>query len=197
VTRRNTIKMASKKTSAPAAPASPAAIDPRYPIGPVELVQQFTPEARAAAIALIAALPAQLHDAVRGLDQAQLDTPYRDGGWSVRKVVHHVADSHVNAYVRHKLVATETDPPLKAYDENLWADLADANGPIGGSLLLLTSLHERWVTFLRSLPAAAFARTGLHSDRGKLSLDCLLAIYAWHGRHHVAHITQLRLAKGW
>jgi uncharacterized damage-inducible protein DinB len=174
-----------------------ATTDPRYPIGKAELRGRLDDRARSAAIAQIAALPGAMHDAVRGLDQVQLDTPYRDGGWSVRKVVHHVADSHVNAYVRCKLVATESAPPLKAYDENAWSTLADANAAVGSSLLLLTALHERWAGFLRSLPAAAFARTGLHSDRGAMTLDDLVALYAWHGRHHVAHVTTLRAGKGW
>lgn len=171
--------------------------DPRYPIGKVELTGSLTPAARAAAIAAIARLPDQLHDAVRGLDQQQLDTPYRDGGWKLRAVVHHIADSHVNAYVRHKLTATETDPPIKAYDENAWAQLADAQGPIGNSLLLVQALHDRWATCLRSLPATAFSRTCVHSERGKMTLDDLVALYAWHGAHHVAHITTLRRGKGW
>ncbi len=171
--------------------------DPRYPIGKVELTGKLAPAARASAIGAIARLPDQLHDAVRGLDQTQLGTPYRDGGWTVRQVVHHLADSHVNAYVRHKLAITETDPPVKAYDENAWAQLVDANGPIGNSLLLVQAIHDRWMTCLRSLPDAAFARTCVHSERGKLTLDDLLAIYAWHGAHHVAHITTLRAAKRW
>ena len=171
--------------------------DPRYPIGKIELPGALTPAARAQAIATLAGVPHALHDAVRGLDQAQLDTPYRDGGWTLRQVVHHIADSHVNAYVRHKLTITETDPPVKAYDENAWAQLVDANGPIGNSLLLVQAIHDRWATCLRSLPEAAFARTCMHSERGKLTLDDLLAIYAWHGAHHVAHITTLRAAKRW
>lgn len=176
---------------------SATAQDPRYPIGPLAMVAAFDPAARAAAIGQIAALPAQLHDAVRGLSPTQLDTHYREGGWTVRQVVHHLADSHLNAYVRCKLVATEHEPPLKVWDENAWAALPDANGPIGGSLLIVSSLHERWAHFLRTQPASSFARTGLHSQRGPLSLDALLSIYAWHGAHHVAHITSLRRARGW
>jgi uncharacterized damage-inducible protein DinB len=172
--------------------------DPRYPIGKVELPGTLTPAARATAISTIAAVPTHLYDAVRGLDQSQLDTPYRAGGWSVRTVVHHIADSHVNAYVRHKLTMTEqTPPPIKAYDENEWAKLTDATGPIGNSLLLLQALHDRWATCLRSLPAATFARTCVHSERGAMTLDDLVALYAWHGSHHVAHITSLRTANGW
>jgi len=145
----------------------------------------------------MAAMPGKLYDAVSRLDDAQLDTPYRTGGWSVRQVVHHIADSHINAYVRHKLTITEQDPPIKAYDENQWARLADANGPVGPSLLLVQALHERWVHCLRTQPENAFARTCVHSERGKMTLDDLVALYAWHGDHHVAHITQLRRAKGW
>lgn len=172
--------------------------DPRYPIGTIQLRGTLTPAAREAAIAALAGVPHRLHEAVRGLDQAQLDTPYRRGGWTVRQVVHHLADSHVNAYVRHKLTIAEPAPPsIKAYDENEWALLADANGPIGPSLLLVQALHERWVGCLRSLPAAAFARTCVHSERGVMTLDDLVALYAWHGSHHVAHVTTLRAAKGW
>lgn len=171
--------------------------DPRYPIGVIELTGSLTPAARAAAISRLGAVPNELHEAVRDLDPAQLDTPYRDGGWTVRQVVHHVADSHINAYVRSKLAMTEQDPPIKAYDENLWAKLADAQGPIGPSLLLVQSLHDRWVHCLRALPEQAFARTCVHSERGKMTLDDLTALYAWHGTHHIAHITQLRRRKGW
>jgi uncharacterized damage-inducible protein DinB len=176
---------------------SSVAVDVRYPIGPVSIVASYDPASRAAAIARIAALPTRLHEAVRGLSATQLDTRYRDGGWTLRQVVHHLADSHLNAYVRFKLVATEIDPPLKVWDENAWAALPDARGPIGGSLLLVTSLHERWTQFLRELPAAAFARTGMHAQRGPLTLDALLSIYSWHGDHHAAHITELRRRMGW
>jgi len=171
--------------------------DPRYPIGKIELTGSLTAAARAVAIGRLGAVPNELHDAVRGLDGPQLDTPYRDGGWTVRQVVHHVADSHIHAYVRSKLAMTEQEPPIKAYDENLWAKLHDAQGPIGPSLLLVQSLHDRWVHCLRALPEQAFARTCLHSERGKMTLDDLTALYAWHGTHHIAHIAQLRSARGW
>lgn len=172
--------------------------DPRYPIGTIDLPVKATPTSRAAAIATIAAVPNQLYEAVRGLDQAQLDTPYRTGGWSLRQVVHHIADSHINAYVRCKLTLTEkTPPPIKAYDENAWAMLVDAQGPIGNSLLLVQAIHDRWATCLRAVPAAAFARTCVHSDRGSMTLDDLVALYAWHGSHHVAHVTTLRRQQGW
>ncbi len=172
--------------------------DPRYPIGKFELPKVLTTAQRNAAFARIAALPNGLYDAVRGLSAEQLDTPYRAGGWTLRQVVHHIGDSHVNAYVRHKLTITETSPPpIKAYDENAWAKLADANGPIGSTLLLVQAIHDRWVHCLRSLPAATFAKTCVHSERGSMTLDDLVALYAWHGSHHVAHITQLRRSMGW
>ena len=171
--------------------------DPRYPIGRVVLGGALEPVARSAAIASIAELPFRLHDAVRGLDQDALDTPYREGGWTLRQVVHHVADSHVNAYARHKLTLTEHEPTIRAYDENAWARLADANGPIGNSLLLVQAVHDRWAHCLRSLPADAFARTCMHSERGRMTLDDLVALYAWHGAHHVAHVTTLRRTRGW
>lgn len=171
--------------------------DPRYPIGKIELPAVLTAATRTAAIGRIAALPGNLLAAVRGLDEGRLDTPYRDGGWTLRQVVHHLADSHVNAYVRHKLTITEVDPPVKAYDENAWAQLADANGQIGVSLAIVQAIHERWVHCLRTVPTAAFARTCVHSERGKMTLDDLVALYAWHGDHHTAHITMLRAAKGW
>lgn len=171
--------------------------DPRYPIGKPVLPGEFAPADRAAAIARIAALPHRLHEAVRGLDQAQLDTPYRSGGWTVRQVVHHIGDSHVNAYVRHKLTVTEELPPIRAYDENRWAELPDAIGPIGSTLLLVQALHDRWTHCLRELPAKAFVRCCVHSERGPMTLDDLVALYAWHGEHHVAHVTTLRAAKGW
>ena len=171
--------------------------DPSHPIGKVKLTGKLTPAARATAIATLAGIPNQLYDAVRGLDQAQLDTPYRPGGWTLSQVVHHIGDSHGNAYLRCKLVITEREPPIKAYDENAWAALADANGPIGSSLLLVQAIHDRLVHCLRSLPQTAFARAGMHSDNGHMTLDDFVALYAWHGAHHVAHITTLRQAKGW
>jgi uncharacterized damage-inducible protein DinB len=171
--------------------------DPRYPIGTIELTGSLTAPARAAAIGRLASIPNELQEAVRGLDGSQLDTPYRDGGWTVRQVVHHIADSHMHAYIRSKLTMTEQDPPIRAYDENQWAKLADAQGPVGPSLLLVQSLHDRWVHCLRALPESAFARTSVHSERGKMTLDDFTALYAWHGTHHIAHITQLRRRKGW
>jgi uncharacterized damage-inducible protein DinB len=172
--------------------------DPRYPIGPFVPPAAFTPELRLAYIDQIAALPARLRAAVDGLTEGYLDHPYREEGWTVSQVVHHVADSHINAYVRFKLAVTEDNPPVKAYNETLWAGLADAHATdVRGSLDLLSSLHGRWVAFLRSLDPGQFSRTYNHSAMGPVTLDHALALYAWHGRHHTAHITALRERMGW
>lgn len=167
--------------------------DLRYPIGRYQRPAAFTAETRRSAFEALASLPRELAAAVGGLDAARLDTPYRDGGWTVRQVVHHVADSHVNAYVRTRLLLTEREPTVKPYDENAWAQLADArHAAIGGSLLLLTAVHERWVHCLRALPERAFARTLQHPENGPMTLDDLVELYAWHGRHHAAHVFALR-----
>jgi uncharacterized damage-inducible protein DinB len=172
--------------------------DPRYPIGPFAPPSEVTPALRREYIDQIAAVPGRLRVAVDGLTDGYLDHPYREEGWSVAQVVHHVADSHINAYVRFKLAVTEDNPAVKAYNEALWASLADASTTdIRASLDLLESLHERWVTFLRSLDAAQFSRTYNHSATGPVTLDHALALYAWHGRHHTAHITTLRERMGW
>jgi uncharacterized damage-inducible protein DinB len=172
--------------------------DPRYPIGPFAPPAAFTPEGRREYIDQIAAVPGRLHAAVDGLSEGYLGHPYRDDGWTLAQVVHHVADSHINAYVRFKLAVTEDNPPVKAYNEALWAGLADAAAAdVRGSLALLGALHGRWVTFLRSLDEAQFQRTYLHSALGPVTLDHALALYAWHGRHHTAHITSLRERMGW
>jgi uncharacterized damage-inducible protein DinB len=172
--------------------------DQRYPIGKLNIDPAFDAAARAAAIEAIARLPGELTTAVRGLDDAQLDTPYREGGWTVRQVVHHLADSHLNAYVRCKLIASEAHPPLKGYDDNAWSEMADAKTlPVSVSLQIIEGLHARWVAFLKSLAAADFARTGAHTENGSRTLDHLLQIYGWHGPHHVAHVTALRQRRGW
>ena len=146
----------------------------------------------------IAAAPAQLAAAVKGLTAAQLDTPYRDGGWSARLIVHHVADSHMNAYIRFKLGVTEENPTIKPYDEKTWSLTKDStSGPVDMSLTLIALLHQRMVMFLRSLEGNAFARTIVHPERGPMALTDLLQLYAWHGRHHTAHITGLRQRMGW
>ena len=170
----------------------------RYPIGRAEVPTSITPAQRAQFIREIEAAPANLRAAVAGLSDVQLDTPYRDGGWTVRQVVHHVPDSHVNAYVRVKLALTEEEPTIKPYNEQRWSELSDGKtAPIAMSLALLDAVHLRWVACLRSLPAEAFGRTFRHPERGVMTVDQLLALYAWHGKHHVAHITRLRERKGW
>ena len=172
--------------------------DPSYPIGPFEYRGPATPAHRAGWIADIAALPSLLRNAVAGLNDAQLDTPYRAGGWTVRQVVHHIPDSHLNAYVRFKLTLTEDEPTIRPYDQERWADLPDGRtGAIAASLGILEGLHERWVRMLRSLGPAEFARKLNHPEWGVQDLDWLTAQYAWHGKHHVAHVTGLRERMGW
>ena len=157
-----------------------------------------TDATRGEAIANIAALPANMRNAVNGLAEYQLDTPYREGGWTVRQVVHHVADSHMNAYIRMRFAITEDKPTVKPYDENVWATLPDAKtGPIDMSLSLLDGMHARWTMLLRSLSAAQFARVWIHPEHGERTVDWLVELYSWHCRHHVAHISELRKAKGW
>jgi len=173
--------------------------DLRYPTGDLVYPERpFTPEERRAGIATIAATPARLRAAVAGLSEAQLDTPYRPGGWTVRQVVHHVPDSHANAYIRFKLALTEDEPTIRPYAEGDWAELPEARtGPLSLSLNLLDALHERWVRMLEALTSEQWARTYRHPESGVHSLDGLLAVYAWHGPHHVAHITSLRRRQGW
>lgn len=174
--------------------ASPDLERLRYPIGRFDPpAVPLSPETRERLIDEIAAAPAALGAAVEGLSDAELDTPYRPGGWTVRQVVHHVPDSHMNSYVRFKLAVTEDHPTIRTYDEAAWGALADARAaPIGPSLALLDALHERWTGWLRTLGPEDWARTFEHPEMGTLALDQLLALYAWHGRHHVAHITSLR-----
>ena len=172
--------------------------DLRYPVGRHQRPETLNAAQRQAAIDSIAATPRAMRDAVRGLDEAQLDTPYRPEGWTVRQVVHHVPDSHMNAYTRTKLALTEPTPTIKPYDEAAWAKLEDTRStPIETSLVLLEVLHDRWVRVLRSMTAADFTRTLNHPESGVMSLDQLLALYEWHGRHHVAHIVNLRQRNGW
>lgn len=173
-------------------------MDPRYPVGKFEQPKEVTPSLRQAAIDEIAATPAKLRTAVAGLKDAQLDTPYREGGWTVRQVVHHIPDSHMNAYIRLRLTLTETEPTIKPYEEGAWANLDDAkNAAVDVSLRLLEPLHERFVRVLRAMKPEEFARTMRHPEHGVRTLDWLLFLYAWHGRHHTAHITELRKQKGW
>lgn len=171
--------------------------DLRYPIGKLQRAENLSDAQRTSLISAIAEAPAKLRQAVAGLNDQQLDTPYRPGGWTVRQVVHHLPDSHMNSVVRFKLALTEDEPTVKPYDEALWAKLADAKAPIEPSLLLLENLHTRWLTLLNSLSPSDWKRTVRHPEIGVITLDGLLQIYAWHGRHHVAHITSLRERNGW
>jgi uncharacterized damage-inducible protein DinB len=172
--------------------------DPRYPVGKLQIDTDVTDDKRRTWIRQIAATPGALRDAISGLTDAQLDTPYREGGWTVRQVLHHVPDSHMNAYVRFKLALTENNPTIRPYDEAAWANVADtARTDPAISLALLDALHRRWVILLESLQPADFARPLTHPENGPMTLDRLLQVYAWHGRHHVAHVTELRKAKGW
>lgn len=176
--------------------APTASADPRYPIGRWS-APDHSPETRARLTAAITEAPARLRAAVTGLDDAQLDTPYRDGGWTVRQLVHHVADSHMNAYMRFKKALTEDAPPITAYDEARWAELADARLPIDGALALLDALHARWAAVLAAMSDAELDRTYRHPEMGAVPLWTALGIYAWHGAHHTAHVTALRERMGW
>ncbi len=172
--------------------------DPRFPIGKFHFEGPLSADQRRSLIADIEEAPAALRAAVNGLSQQQLDTRYREGGWTVRQVAHHVPDSHMNTYMRFKLALTEDEPTIKPYAEDRWAELADTQStPLEVSLALLDSLHSRWVRLLRSLKPEDWKRTFRHPELGLVSLEKNLALYSWHGRHHVAHITELRKRSGW
>jgi uncharacterized damage-inducible protein DinB len=171
--------------------------DPRYPIGEFVFSGSLDAAERAKAIDLISRVPDELRHAVADLSPEQLNTPYREGGWTVRQVVHHLPDSHLNGYMRWKLALTEDRPTIRTYEEARWAELSDSAGPIEYSLDLLEALHARWVRLLRQLPDEAWSRRLRHPEIGEVGLDHMLALYAWHGRHHVAHITTLREQRGW
>jgi hypothetical protein len=171
--------------------------DPRYPIGKFRPPAETTPAARAAQIDTLRMLPERLRAAVAGLSDAQLDTPYREGGWTVRQVVHHFGDSHANSYVRFKLALTEDWPTIKTYDEAAWARTPDTKQAIEPSLVFVAGLHQRLVAVLESMTDADFERGFNHPERGRITLAHNLAIYDWHSRHHVAHITSLRERMGW
>jgi uncharacterized damage-inducible protein DinB len=168
--------------------------DLRYPIG------RFNPEAarsRAQQIETLRQLPESLRAAVSGLNDAQLDTPYRDGSWTVRQLVHHIADSHANAYIRFKLALTEDNPTIKPYDEAAWADLPDSSMPIDVSLAFTEAVHARLVNLLGTMTDADYDKTFRHPERGSVTLANNLALYDWHSRHHTAHIARLRARMGW
>lgn len=177
--------------------ASGSVTDERYPIGKFTKVPALSAAERSACIEQIVAAPANFRKAVAGLNDAQLDTPYREGGWTVRQVAHHLPDSHMNAYMRFKWGLTEESPAIKTYEEKDWAKTPETRAPIAMSLDLLAALHLRWVALLRGMRPEDFARTIQHPDWGLASLDAMLALYAWHGRHHTAHVTSLRQRKGW
>jgi uncharacterized damage-inducible protein DinB len=172
--------------------------DLRYPVGRFQRPQSLDPQQRRAAIETIAEAPTKLRAAVAGLSDAQLDTPYRPDGWTVRQVVHHVPDSHLNAYTRFKLALTEDTPTIKTYNEAAWATLEDSKStPVATSLALLDAVHDRWIRILRAMSPSDFARTLKHPENGIMTLDQMLALYEWHSRHHVAHVTGLRARSGW
>ena len=174
--------------------STPSLEDLRYPVG------RFAPDpsrSHAEQVETLRRLPENLRAAVSGLNDAQLDTPYRDGGWTVRQLVHHIADSHANSYIRVKLALTEHNPTIKPYDEAAWANLADSRMPIDVSLALTDAVHARLVNLLESMTDADYKKTFQHPERGAVSLAANLAMYDWHSRHHIAHITRLRQRMGW
>ncbi len=169
-------------------------MDLQYPVGKFHWSGALAPAERDRLIDEIEAAPGQIRAAVAGMTDAQLDTPYRPGGWTVRQVVHHVADSHINSYVRFKLALTESAPAIKGYDQDSWSALPDSKAPVEISLDLLDALHRRWVVLLRSMSHEDFKRTFIHSELGNVGLDRTLALYAWHGRHHTGHIFSVKHA---
>jgi len=169
----------------------------RYPVGHFRPAPPYSATQRSESIQILRELPKRLRTAVDGLDDAQLDTPYRDEGWTVRQVVHHVADSHMNSYVRFKLALTEYEPTVKPYDEAAWAMLPDNRLPVEVSLALTEALHRRWVELLESLTEKDFQKKFNHPERGLQDLATNLGLYAWHSRHHTAHVTGLRARMGW
>jgi uncharacterized damage-inducible protein DinB len=172
-------------------------IDPRYPVGRFVAPATITPDDRTGAIATLAEMPEELRNAVEGLDATKLNTPYRDGGWTVRQLVHHIADSHMNAFIRIRLALTEDWPVIKPYDEKAWATLHDSTAPVEWSLELVESLHARWVMLLQSLREEQWMRGFKHPENGPMTVEFTTLLYAWHSLHHVAHITHLQLKEGW
>jgi uncharacterized damage-inducible protein DinB len=172
--------------------------DLRYPIGEFDRNFEISPAARSERITTITELPDRLADAIDGLDDAQIDTEYRPGGWTVRQTVHHVADSHANSLIRFKLALTEDEPPtIRPYYEDRWAELGDSKLPIGVSLNMLDSIHSRWIALMDSMSEADFQKSFVHPETGEWTLEAALALYAWHSKHHTAHITHLRDRMGW
>jgi uncharacterized damage-inducible protein DinB len=172
--------------------------DLRYPIGQFHLPGALSTDHRTEAIAAIETTPARFRKAVQDLSESQLDTPYRPGGWTVRQLLHHLPDSHLNGYARMKIVLTENRPTISTFDQDLWAQGQDYRAtPPEVSLSLLHAVHHRWVTVLKAASVSDWSRTGIHPEIGDVTLDDLLALYAWHGDHHTAHVMALRERQGW
>ena len=186
----------SDSTAEPAGAISSA--DPRYPIGPFQRPEAISEEMRASAVDAIATLPAQLGAAIAGWNDEQLDTPYRPGGWTVRQLIHHIADSHGQSSTRLRKALTEDSPTIQAYDEKLWAELPDdREAPVAFSLALLNGTHARWAFLQHRLSPEQWQRTFVHPESGTWTIDAVTQLYAWHSRHHLAHITELAKARGW
>jgi uncharacterized damage-inducible protein DinB len=171
--------------------------DPSYPIGKFSKPEPISVDDRIAALRNLADLPSELHNAVKGLSYEQLNTPYREGGWTLRQLVHHIADSHMNAFIRVRLALTEDWPTVKTYNEAAWATLYDSTAPIEWSLELIESLHARWVMLLQSLDETQWQRGFRHPEDGPQTIELATLAYAWHSRHHVAHINHLRIREDW
>jgi len=170
----------------------------RYPVGKCQPAEQLSEQDRQKLLTQVEEAPKKLRAAVAGLSREQLNTPYRDGGWTIQQVAHHLPDSHMNAYMRFKLALTEDNPTIKPYNETRWAELSDSRTtPVETSLTMMDALHERWMNLLRSMKPEDFSRKLTHPEHGTVSLDYMLGLYAWHGRHHVAHITNLRQRNAW
>ena len=170
----------------------------RYPIGEFDRNYESSPAARQERIKTIAELPKRVSEAVAGLNEAQLETPYRPDGWTVRQTVHHIADSHANSLIRFKLALTEDEPPtIRPYYEDRWAELGDSRLPVDVSLKMLEAIHTRWLTLLNSMSESDFQKKFIHPETGEWTLEGALALYDWHSRHHTAHITHLRTRNGW
>ncbi len=175
----------------------PLSTDPRYPIGKFERPKSVSTGELRDAMAVLSETPGLLRNAVEGLDNSRLNTPYRDGGWTVRQLIHHIADSHMNAFTRLRFALTEDWPTIKPYNEKAWAELHDSTAPVEWSLELIESLHARWVLLLASLTEEQWKRGFVHPENGPMSLEVAAMLYAWHSRHHTAHITHLRAKEGW
>jgi hypothetical protein len=171
--------------------------DVRYPVGKFTAPATISLVDRSHAVEILAELPSLLREALRGLDSDQKNTPYREDGWTVRQVVHHLADSHMTAFHRVRRALTEENPMVAGYDEKAFAMLPDVVAPTEWSLELIESLHARWVMMLQGLEDAQWKRTYNHAERGTSTIEQATVLYAWHSRHHLAHITHLRTAQGW